>query len=587
MSVPEMKFYFILIEKVTYELNTLNKFLQSDKFDKRNGSTRTEVVHDIIQVANIADLYFRTLNTRVSVVYIETWQGENQISLDKNTDISRALLDFNDYKTRNMFQIFHDTAQLLSGKNFAGGESGIAAPDTVCSQKSVGISVDINTYEPHLLAGSMAHMIGHNIGMSHDDGRSDCRCYDWHGCIMAQSIVGLENVQPYKFSECSRADYVTALKNGKDVCLLNKPNELDIRRLCGNRIIDDGEECDCGTIDECANFDPCCDAITCKLFREAECASGPCCKNCKLKLSGSICREATNECDLPEFCSGNVGSCPIDVFKKNGHPCASGEGFCFNGQCPALNQQCRQIWGYGGMAADRQCFEQFNSKGSINGHCGTDRSGHFIKCEAENVYCGLLQCQEGGKQPAIDGVDTLYSRTIISIKGNEYECKATMEDIKSERSVPGLGLVHDGTLCGDNLICINQTCVSQFPFIQISKCPSNHGNHECSGHGVCSNINKCHCDHGWSGPDCSLQQELPTQTTVSSVGITFSPSSKNKMEKKETPYENYHGSNTVYLVITLMSVVGGVFVVFAMMALCYRSVVVHKNFSLCLRLVCS
>ncbi|XP_014218927.1 uncharacterized protein LOC106647167 [Copidosoma floridanum] len=32
-----------------------------------------------------------------------------------------------------------------------------------------------------------------------------------------------------------------------------------------------------------------------------------------------------------------------------------------------------------------------------------------------------------------------------------------------------------------------------------------------------------------------------------------------------------------------MSVVGGVFVVFAMMALCYRSVVVHKNFSLCLR----
>lgn len=34
-----------------------------------------------------------------------------------------------------------------------------------------------------------------------------------------------------------------------------------------------------------------------------------------------------------------------------------------------------------------------------------------------------------------------------------------------------------------------------------------------------------------------------------------------------------------------MSVVGGVFITFAVVALCYRSVVVHRNFSLCLRLV--
>ncbi|OXU31934.1 hypothetical protein TSAR_010212, partial [Trichomalopsis sarcophagae] len=112
------------------------------------------------------------------------------------------------------------------GESFSGGESGIAVPDTMCSQKSVGISVDLNSYEPHLLAGTMAHMIGHNIGMSHDDGRTECRCHDWHGCIMAQSIVGLENVQPYKFSECSKSDYIGAFKDGKDVCLLNKPNEV-------------------------------------------------------------------------------------------------------------------------------------------------------------------------------------------------------------------------------------------------------------------------------------------------------------------------------------------------------------------------
>ncbi|KAK0160523.1 hypothetical protein PV328_007925 [Microctonus aethiopoides] len=329
---------------------------------------------------------------------------------------------------------------------------------------------------------------------------------------MAQSIVGAENVQPYKFSECSKSDYEDALKNGRGICLFNKPNELE-NRSCGNRVIDDGEQCDCGTIAECPELDPCCDPITCKLTSEAQCASGECCDNCKLRPRGYVCRDATNECDLPETCTGDSGQCPIDVYKKNGKPCADNHAFCFGGFCPDLNVQCSTVWGISGSVADMQCFEQFNSKGSINGHCGTDKDGHYIKCDLDNVQCGSLQCQEGSKEPVIAGMDP-WSRTIISSKGTEYECKATSGKVEG-KEVPVMGLVRDGTSCGDNL--------------------------------VCTNVNKCYCDAGWGATDCSLKIDIPTlepitTTTIQTPGKT-TESSSSKHQKKETPY----GMSNVFL----------------------------------------
>ncbi|KAG9063642.1 hypothetical protein KI688_003753 [Linnemannia hyalina] len=40
--------------------------------------------------------------------------------------------------------------------------------------------------------------------------------------------------------------------------------------VCGNGIIEHGEECDCGSPQECAK-DPCCNAKTCKLNAGAQC----------------------------------------------------------------------------------------------------------------------------------------------------------------------------------------------------------------------------------------------------------------------------------------------------------------------------
>nr|XP_008121636.1 PREDICTED: disintegrin and metalloproteinase domain-containing protein 26A-like [Anolis carolinensis] len=84
----------------------------------------------------------------------------------------------------------------------------------------------------------------------------------------------------------------------------------------------------------------------CTLKLNTSCYYGSCCKKCKVSIEGTLCREAVNECDLPEYCSGDSADCPADVYKMDGIPCGT-DHHCYFGACLDLQHHCTVLFGQG------------------------------------------------------------------------------------------------------------------------------------------------------------------------------------------------------------------------------------------------
>ena len=107
--------------------------------------------------------------------------------------------------------------------------------------------------------------------------------------------------------------------------------------MCGNGIVESGEECDPGQ----GVNSTCCDASTCKLKAGAVCdpASSSCCTDqCVFAPSSQVCRPSKDaSCDQAEFCTGSSATCPPDVFSPNGQSCGSDGLACASGVCTSLD----------------------------------------------------------------------------------------------------------------------------------------------------------------------------------------------------------------------------------------------------------
>ncbi|GFS87362.1 zinc metalloproteinase-disintegrin-like BjussuMP-1, partial [Nephila pilipes] len=198
--------------------------------------TVKEVIASTIEAINYADLIFRPLNTSISVVFIEVWK-EDQMDMD--VDISKSLAEFQEYVDRRIKRISIDAAHLLSGKHFDGSKQGIANLDTICTVNAVGLSKVVDVFQPHTTSIILAHLIGHNLGMEHD--QSNCDCSKGPPCIMTNNIPYFTSTA---FSGCSIQKYFKTLNQGYGACLFNMPTLR--MSICGNSILEEPEECDCG-----------------------------------------------------------------------------------------------------------------------------------------------------------------------------------------------------------------------------------------------------------------------------------------------------------------------------------------------------
>ncbi|XP_027760927.1 disintegrin and metalloproteinase domain-containing protein 28 [Empidonax traillii] len=478
---PEMKEY--LKAKKYLEL-----YIVADNTMYKNRDKDVNAIRQrIFGIVNYINTVYKAINIHVALVGLEVWTDGDKCPLSRNAGLT--LDAFAKWRRSDLLKRKkNDNAQLITGLDFEGTTIGLAFLKSICSNLySAGIIQDHSRNEI-AVAATMAHEMGHNLGMSHDT--EACSCSD-HICIMTDTV---SSFIPKEFSSCSLQSFEKFMLAEMPECLTNVPDlgSIIAPPACGNGFLEKGEECDCGTPEECTN--DCCDPETCKLTSGSVCAHGECCENCQYKKSGAVCRAVKDDCDLAEMCSGSSASCPSDRFRVNGHPCNFGEGYCYMGKCPTRDSQCKAAFGPQATDGAPSCY-LMNHRGLYYGYCRKEKGSH-VPCKKKDKMCGKLFCSGGREMPREGSLVTFDS------------CKASFSKTGDEDP----GMVLDGTKCGNGMVCSNGECVYAEDVFRSTNCSA-----KCSGHAVCDHELQCQCEEGWAPPTCDSSSAFTSIAIV--VGV--------------------------------------------------------------------
>ncbi|XP_029459821.1 disintegrin and metalloproteinase domain-containing protein 9-like isoform X2 [Rhinatrema bivittatum] len=452
------------------------------------GSKTSSVINNLMQMVSYINTWYHPFNIVFLLIEVEIWTNENKIPMTM-TDPVKQLDTFGDWVSKTIaLTRNYDTVLLIHSGIDA--NPGAVNFGSVCSRYHGGLIMIPQNMKTERFSLLVTHMLGHMLGILHDNDRA-CDC-PFTVCIMNIGIMESHGAQA--FSSCSTQDIKMFLNKNQMNCLLNSPalGRQYRKSQCGNKIVEEGEECDCGTQIECQK-NPCCEFGTCRLKGDAKCDIGECCIKCKVVTTPKVCRAAVSECDLPDSCDMKNPNCSLNIYKQNGSPCSNNKGYCYNGLCETHDSQCKAIFGSGSKSADPSCYTEANSLGDRFGNCG-GVSDSYANCDFRHTLCGKIQCVHTSSSPTFS-----VKGAILYYRPKNTLCKSV--DFLLSKNVVDQAWVKNGTKCAEQKMCINYQCVHLRTF-QFSCIPEV----DCNGRGVCNSIGTCHCDAGWSPPNCHHQE---------------------------------------------------------------------------------
>ncbi|KAL6722873.1 hypothetical protein Aduo_017950 [Ancylostoma duodenale] len=202
------------------------------------GHQRERIRAAMLTLMHAVNLYAFQLDIRLSVVDVLPVRGYN-VTLEQ----------FLDWRLTTEDLPTHDVAILIRHRY----EGGIAYVNGVCKRTAVGIA-GFFPEAPYEYASVFFHELSHLLGLSHTS-TAECHCSKKNrgNCLR---IDGFDH-------ECSAQALIDLLPS---IECLGEPQRLPrtVLALCGNGIVEDDEDCDCGPAKFCNNA--LCESRTCRFI---------------------------------------------------------------------------------------------------------------------------------------------------------------------------------------------------------------------------------------------------------------------------------------------------------------------------------